>query len=376
MCRPHLFCRYAPSALNGLGEAGYSRYAAVQMKARQSMRPTIRRGFLLFIWLVLLALPATALAAGNTTPDKVFREASNLIATGDYQTALEVLDRIPAPTGTDNAGDFVNSRIQKAQLYHALGMSDKAEDSCNEVLALFPDHVEANNFLVSLAKAKKPKWVLFIDDMKLFLPSLIQGAGMTLFLVVITMVISPLGGFLIALGRMSGVMPIRALCWFIIWFFRGTPLLLQLFFIYYGMPAFGVTLSPTTSAIIGLGINYSAYLAEIIRAGIESIDHGQMEAAKAIGMSYTQAMRRVIVPQTYKRLMPPVGNEFIALIKDTALVSTIAMVELMRSANQMFNTYFNVNVLIIAAMIYLLFTTVFTVTFEKIEKRVGAYENR
>jgi len=93
-------------------------------------------------------------------------------------------------------------------------------------------------------------------------------------------------------------------------------------------------------------------------------------------MSYTQAMRRVIVPQTYKRLMPPVGNEFIALIKDTALVSTIAMVELMRSANQMFNTYFNVNVLIIAAMIYLLFTTVFTVTFEKIEKRVGAYENR
>jgi len=336
----------------------------------------MRRGFLLFIWLVLLALPTAALAAGDINPDTVFKDVSNLIATGDYQTALEVLDQIPAPDGTDTAGDFVKSRIQKAQLYHALGMSDEAEASCHEVLALFPDHMEAKNVLVSMANSKKSKWVLFIDDMKFFLPSLIQGAGITLFLVVITMVISPIGGLLIALGRMSGVSPIRGFCWFIIWFFRGTPLLLQLFFIYYGLPSLGVTLSPTTSAIIGLGINYSAYLAEIIRAGIESIDRGQMEAAKAIGMTYTQAMWRVIVPQAYKRLMPPVGNEFIALIKDTALVSTIAMVELMRSANQMFNTYFNVNVLIIAAMIYLLFTTVFTVTFEKIEKRVGAYENR
>lgn len=93
-------------------------------------------------------------------------------------------------------------------------------------------------------------------------------------------------------------------------------------------------------------------------------------------MNYSQAMRRIIVPQTYKRILPPVGNEFIALIKDTALVSTIAMVELMRSADQIFNTYFNVNVLIIAAMIYLGFTTVFTLVFERVERKVGAYENR
>ena len=336
------------------------------------MRSTIRRGFLLFIWLVLLALPAAALS----TPETIFREASNLISAGDYRAALDVLDQVPTPDGTQSAPDFVKSRIQKAELYRALEEFDNAELACREVLKIFPEHREATNVLASLAKAQQPKWLLFLGDMKTFLPTLIQGAGMTLFLVLVTMVISPVGGLLIALGRMNGIAPVRGLCWFIIWFFRGTPLLLQLFFIYYGLPTFGVTLSPTTSAIIGLGINYSAYLAEIIRAGIESIDGGQMEAAKAIGMSYTQAMRRVIVPQTYKRLMPPVGNEFIALIKDTALVSTIAMVELMRSANQMFNTYFNVNVLIIAAMIYLLFTTIFTVTFEKIEKRVGAYENR
>ena len=101
-----------------------------------------------------------------------------------------------------------------------------------------------------------------------------------------------------------------------------------------------------------------------------------MEAAKAIGMSYGQAMRRVIIPQTYKRLMPPVGNEFIALIKDTALVSTIAMVELMRSADQLFNTYFNITALGLAAAIYLLLTTIFTFIFEKIEYRAGIYEHR
>jgi polar amino acid transport system permease protein len=188
--------------------------------------------------------------------------------------------------------------------------------------------------------------------------------------------VSPVGGLFIALGRISGFAPVSMLCWFIIWFFRGTPLLLQLFFIYYGLPALGITLSPISAALIGLGVNYSAYLAEIIRAGILSIDSGQMEAAKALGMTYSQAMRRVIIPQTYKRLIPPVGNEFIALIKDTALVSTISMVELMRSADRLFNTYFNINVLILAAVIYLLFTTVFTFIFENLEKRVGIYEKR
>ena len=131
-----------------------------------------------------------------------------------------------------------------------------------------------------------------------------------------------------------------------------------------------------TAAVIGLGLNYSAYLGEIIRGAIQSIDHGQMEAAKAIGMSYRQAMRRVIIPQTYKRLMPPIGNEFIALIKDTALVSTIAMVELMRSADQLFNTYFNITALALAALIYLLLTSIFTYIFEKIEYRAGIYEHR
>ncbi|TVM18487.1 ABC transporter permease [Oceanidesulfovibrio indonesiensis] len=221
-----------------------------------------------------------------------------------------------------------------------------------------------------------PQWQRLLQDTVKYVPHLLKGALLTLLLVVVTMIVSPFGGLLIALGRIGSFKPISRLCWFIIWLFRGTPLLLQLFFIYYGLPALGITLKPITAALIGLGLNYSAYLAEIIRSGILSIDHGQMEAAEAMGMTYWQAMRRVIIPQTYRVIMPPVGNEFIALIKDTALVSTIAMVELMRTADQLFNATFNITVLVLAAGIYLLFTTVFTFIFESIEARVGAYEKR
>ncbi|MBT8762345.1 amino acid ABC transporter permease [Desulfohalobiaceae bacterium Ax17] len=247
---------------------------------------------------------------------------------------------------------------------------------CEEILRIYPQNTEAQNFLDSIKRLQKPAYVQFLTDCVRFLPALLKGCLMTLTLVIFTMLVSPLGGLIVALGRISRFLPISALCWFFIWIFRGTPLLLQLFFIYYGLPALGITFKPITAAFLGLGLNYSAYLAEIIRGGIQSIEPGQMEAAKALGMTYAQAMRRVIIPQTYKRLMPPIGNEFIALIKDTALVSTIAMVELMRAADQLFNTYFNVSVLILAAIIYLFLTSIFTITFEKIEKKVGAYENR
>jgi polar amino acid transport system permease protein len=307
---------------------------------------------------------------------RIFREADNLMVMGDLVEAAERLAVIAPPSEGGELAPFVRSRMQMARIFHALKDYEKAMAACREILDPYPQNVEAANFLRSLERERLPAYRVFIKDAWLFLPSLIQGAMMTLTLVVVTMLVSPLGGLLIALGRISRIPPLSGLCWFIIWFFRGTPLLLQLFFIYYGLPSLGITLKPLTAALLGLGINYSAYLAEIIRGGIESIDHGQMEAAKAIGMTYGQAMRRVIIPQTYKRLIPPVGNEFIALIKDTALVSTIAMVELMRAADQMFNAYFNVNVLILAACIYLLFTTVFTFCFETLERRVGVYEKR
>jgi polar amino acid transport system permease protein len=336
------------------------------------MKYTCSRVFvtLLFLW----ALAGTCFGAVDY--DQLFRHSSDLMAQGDLDGALALLKQVPAPAAGEDASAFVSSRMQAGRIYASQNATDKAIATCQEVLKLFPDNSEARNFVAALKDQLKPRWHTILSDILRFLPVLAKGAVMTLLLVFCTMLVSPLGGLLIALGRISRVRPVSGLCWFIIWFFRGTPLLLQLFFIYYGLPSLGITLSPFVSAVIGLGLNYSAYLGEIIRGAIQSIEHGQMEAAKAIGMSYGQAMRRIIIPQTYKRLMPPVGNEFIALIKDTALVSTIAMVELMRAADQMFNTYFNITALVLAAAIYLVLTTIFTFIFEKIEYRAGIYEQR
>ncbi|BCS52849.1 amino acid ABC transporter permease [Geobacter sp. SVR] len=325
---------------------------------------------LLFLWML------TGACFGAVDYDRLFRQSSDMMAQGDLEGALSLLAQVPSPSPGEDASAFVSSRMQAARIHASQNENEKALAACREVLKLFPDNSEARNFNAALEKQLKPRWHTVLSDVMRFLPALLKGAGMTLLLVLCTMLVSPLGGLLIALGRISTIRPLSVLCWFVIWFFRGTPLLLQLFFIYYGLPAFGITLAPLTAAVIGLGLNYSAYLGEIIRGAIQSIDHGQMEAAKAIGMSYRQAMRRVIIPQTYKRLMPPIGNEFIALIKDTALVSTIAMVELMRSADQLFNTYFNITALALAAVIYLLLTSVFTFVFEKIEYRAGIYEHR
>ncbi len=336
------------------------------------MKDTIGRALVALFFLCSLA----GNCLGAVDYDQLFRQSSDLMSEGDLDGALKLLKQVPTPAAEEEAGAFVSSRMQAARIHASLDETDKAIAACQEVLTLFPDNSEARNFISALRDQLKPGWHTVLSDTLRFLPALGKGALMTVVLALCTMLVSPLGGLLIALGRISPLRVISGFCWFIIWFFRGTPLLLQLFFIYYGLPSLGITLSPFTSAVIGLGLNYSAYLGEIIRGAIQSIDHGQMEAAKAIGMNYRQAMRRIIIPQTYKRLMPPVGNEFIALIKDTALVSTIAMVELMRAADQLFNTYFNITALVLAAAIYLVLTTIFTFIFEKIEYRAGIYEHR
>ncbi|WP_018123466.1 amino acid ABC transporter permease [Desulfovibrio oxyclinae] len=323
--------------------------------------------------LLVLSLGTAAPAADA---DALMRKANDIMVTGDLDGAVEVYLQIPAPGPEGDQGQFVSSRMQAARLKYAAKDYDAALRIIDELLEVYPDNIEARQFRSSVEEAMMPAWRQFLKDTAKFVPHLLKGSLMTLLLVVCTMIVSPIGGLLIALGRIGTVKSVSRLCWFIIWLFRGTPLLLQLFFIYYGLPALGITLKPVTAALLGLGLNYSAYLAEIIRSGILSIDHGQMEAAEAMGMTYWQAMRRVIIPQTYRVILPPVGNEFIALIKDTALVSTIAMVELMRTADQLFNASFNITVLGLAAGIYLLFTTVFTLGFERLEAKVGAYEKR
>ncbi len=209
-----------------------------------------------------------------------------------------------------------------------------------------------------------------------YLPVLAKGAVTTVELTALAIVIGSVLGLFIALASISKNWVVRSLARFYTWLIRGTPLLLQLFVIYYGLPLqMGIKLSPFAAAVTGLSINSAAYIAEIIRAAIQSIDKGQMEAARSIGMSYFQAMMRIILPQAYRRMIPPLGNEFIALLKDSSLVATISMVDLMRTAQQMYATTFRpMEIFLAAGALYLLLTTFFTVTFGRLERRLAVYD--
>ena len=208
------------------------------------------------------------------------------------------------------------------------------------------------------------------------MPALLTGSLVTIELTIVSVLAGLLLGLFLALGRLSKNKVLDKICWVYIWLFRGTPLLMQIFFIYYALPLLykPLTLPQLPSALIALSLNSGAYLAEIIRAAIQSIDKGQMEAAKALGMGYSQAMRRIIVPQSYRRLIPPVGNEFIMLLKDSSLVSVIAMTELMRTTHQISSTQGNAVIYIPAAILYLIMTTLFTYVFDKLEKKYSIYE--
>jgi polar amino acid transport system permease protein len=209
------------------------------------------------------------------------------------------------------------------------------------------------------------------------LPALLKGMAITVELFVLTLVLSIPLGLPLALGSNSRLWPVKALCKVYIWIFRGTPLMLQLFFFYFFLPiAMGVTLDSFPTAVITFVLNYAAYFAEIYRAGIESIDPGQYEAAQSLGLSKNRTMFGIILPQTIKRVLPPVSNEAITLIKDTALVSVIGVGELLKAAKGAVNRDVNVTAYGIAAAIYLIFTFIMTVISQNLEKRFSRHEVR
>jgi polar amino acid transport system permease protein len=206
------------------------------------------------------------------------------------------------------------------------------------------------------------------------LPFLLQGSVMTIELTAITLVLGTFLGIMLAFLKISGVKVLYYIASFYTWVFRGTPLILQLFFFYYALPTMGITFTAFTAAVIGLSLNCGAYMAEIIRGGILAIDKGQFEASKALGYTYFQTMVKIVLPQAIRIILPPVGNEFIAMIKDTSLVSTIAMSELMRTATQITSATFKFGeILFTAAILYLLMTTVFTSIFSRVEKKLAVY---
>jgi polar amino acid transport system substrate-binding protein len=184
------------------------------------------------------------------------------------------------------------------------------------------------------------------------------------------MLVAILVGLLVAVTRVYAPAPLSRLAILFIETIRGTPLLIQLYFIFYALPAFGIFVPPVVAAIIGLGLNYAAYEAENYRAGIFAIPRGQMEAAIALGMSRNQALRYVILPQAIRIVIPPITNDFISLLKDSSLVSVITMVELTKVYNNIGSTYFDyIGPGILVASLYLLIGLPFVKLSKYVEKR-------
>ncbi|EDK32760.1 amino acid ABC transporter permease [Clostridium kluyveri] len=198
---------------------------------------------------------------------------------------------------------------------------------------------------------------------------ILKGSLITIELFLITAIFSiPLGG-IVAVGKISKIKPLKVILSLYTWAFRGTPLLLQLFFAYFGLPVIGIRLSPLAAASLAFTINYAAYLAEIFRAGIESIDRGQFEAAKALGMNYYETITKIIIPQAIRNVLPAVCNESINLVKDSALVATIGVGDLLRAAKEVVTRDFTITPFFIAAALYLLITSVLVMGFRQLEKK-------
>lgn len=207
------------------------------------------------------------------------------------------------------------------------------------------------------------------------LPFLLKGAWWTVVLSLGGMFFGLLLGFGLALLRLYAFWPLQWLARVYVSFFRGTPLLVQLFMIYYGLPQLGIQLDPLPAALIGFSLNMAAYTAEILRAAIASIDRGQWEAAASIGMGRAQTLYRAILPQAARTALPPLGNSFISLVKDTALAATIQVPELFRQAQLITARTFEIfTMYLAAALVYWLLASVLAYFQSRLEHRVNRHE--
>jgi len=249
-------------------------------------------------------------------------------------------------------------------------------DMWNYMVAVYLDDKTTSNI-------KPTKYNQFLDSRKVdltfddyvdryigYLPILGEAALTTIILSILSMIVAVILGLILALTKVYAPKPIAFLATAYIEIIRGTPLLIQLFFIYYALPSLGLNLNPFTAAILGLGLNYSAYEAENYRAGLYSVPKGQMEAAISLGMTRRQALKHIIIPQAIRLVIPPVTNDFISLLKDTSLVSVIAMAELTKRYLELSATYYDyIGTGIIVAIIYLLIGLPFVKLSKYVEKK-------
>jgi len=217
-----------------------------------------------------------------------------------------------------------------------------------------------------------PTWLqLMLDSLPTLLwAALIFTAPLTLLSFVLGLAV----GLLTALARLFGPKPLVAAARFYVWIFRGTPLLVQLFLIFYGLPSAGILLDAFTAALIGFTLNIGAYSSEIIRAVIASVPRGQWEAAYSIGMTWSQAMRRTILPQAARTAVPPLSNTFISLVKDTSLAAAITVPEMFQAAQRIVAVTYEPLILYIeAALLYLVMSSVLSGLQARLETRLNRY---
>ena len=205
-------------------------------------------------------------------------------------------------------------------------------------------------------------------------PFIFGGVGLTILLSVLSIALASVLALLGALGRLSKSPPAYALATFYISLIRGTPLLLQVIFFFLALPQLGITLTGLWAGVLALGLNYGAYMTEIMRAGIQSVGVGQREAALAIGMTQRQIMQRIVLPQAFRLVIPPIGNQFIAMLKDTSLISVTGFVwEILWRAQKVGRANFrNLEALLIAAVFY----WIITIIFSAVQARVETYMAR
>lgn len=253
--------------------------------------------------------------------------------------------------------------------------------------------VVAANFVWIVARNENFGWPVVFAY--LFDPIVLQGLSVTLMLTVVAMTLGVILGLPLAIGRMSSDPLASGLAWGFVWFFRGTPLLVQLIFWYnlstlfprlslaipFGPSIVGWNtndiITPLTAAVLGLALNEAAYMAEIIRAGLLSVERGQVETAEAFGMGRMRTLRRVVLPQAMRAIVPPTGNQLISMIKGTSLVSVIAMADLLYSVQSIYNRTFEIIPMLLVAVIWYLFlTSVLNVVQARIERHYGRGHSR
>ena len=217
-------------------------------------------------------------------------------------------------------------------------------------------------------------WNIVVDS---FPKILLPGLTMTIPLTVISFAIAMVIAVAVAMVQFAKVPVLRQICRFYIWVIRGTPLLVQLYVIFYGLPKLGVILDPFPSAIIVFSINEGAYCAETMRAALESVPGGQMEAGYCVGMNYLQIMRRIVLPQAFRTAFPPLSNSLISMVKDTSLAANITVMEMFMATQRIAaRTYEMLPLYCEVAAIYLLFSTILTFIQRAGERRLSSYGKR